>query len=116
MTQPHVGKNSVDQTSWKGMRIKCKQVTTRHEVGGFTKQPQHWAGWVAGQGQLVIIRRSYEAQQRAGEQGKHAWGGPSKISKPQHIAADNSCSHNPPLNVSFPSTEARSRAAVTLLL
>ena len=97
------------------MRIKCLQVTTRHEMGGFTKQPQHWAGWVAGQGQLVLIRRSYEAQQRGGEEGKHAWGGPTKISKPQHIAADNSCPHKPPLNVSFPSTEARSRAVVTLL-
>ena len=28
----------VDHLSWRGMRIKCLQVTTRHEMGVFTKQ------------------------------------------------------------------------------
>ena len=109
----------VDQMGWKGMRINCLQVTTRER---FTKQGPSAAHWMmAGQGQLVVIRRSYEAQQRAREQGKHARGGRTKISgKPQHIAEANSCPHAhgqsaTPLNVSFPSTEARSRAAVTLL-
>ena len=80
---------------WKGMRIKCLQVTTRdeiHKTRSLARQHRVDDGsWRPVGANKKELRGS---TQRGREQGKHAWGGRTKISgKPQHIAAANSCPH-----------------------